>query len=1379
MNTPKAVLENYFSKWIFIIAITLTVALYALVIWYVWESKNDIKSTHEILLRQQELGDSIKYLDEVLTLSTRMAVATGDKEWEIRYRNCEPGLDATLKEFYELTEGTSLHSVLVRMQAARTHLAEIEHRVLALMNTGEMVEATGLISGEEYNRYRRYYIDELGQFSPIIQQQTHTISNLEREHAALLMLLGAISLCLLIFTWLRVKQLITKSVEKHLFTEEALRSSETELRALFSSMKDVILVLDKQGRYLKIVPTNPALLYKPANELIGRTLTEVFSTIEAEAFNNCIQRTIETKTTQNIEYKLTIQHTEVWFAATVSPMTEDTVIWVARDITEHKHAEEILKESEAKFRTVSETSTSAIFIYQNEEFRFVNQGALNISGYSREELFQMHFWDLIHPDYKELIKERGLRRQEGESVPSRYEFKIITKDGEERWVDFTAKPIEYQGKPAGIGTAFDITERKRVEQLQSAVYRIAETANTSSSLNELFPAVHAIIKEVMPANNFYIALLDHEAQTVNFPYFVDEVDITPPQGPVGRGLTAYVLRKGKSLLCNQECFEQMLQSGEAESVGAASPIWLGVPLIVENRTIGAMVVQHYSDPSAYTIREQQVLEFVSSEVGRAIERKWTDERLRESEERYRRLIDLSPDAIAVHVDGKIVFANKATLTLLGAKSIDEIIGKAELDFVHPENRKATAERIRKLYAEGGELPAFEEKFIRLDGTPVDVDVAASPFVFQGKKAIQVVVRNITERKQAEEAIRRSEEKYRDIFANATMGIYQSTLDGKLITANVTLAKILGYSSVEELLQCDMAKDIYWNKSERMKLIQEYEPKGKASDIEIRWKRKDGNPVWIQLNAHAIKDQAEDTMYFDGFVLDLTERKKAQEALHLQTSYYQQLFENSPAGIAVVDIHNTVLNTNRAFEKMFQFKCDELRGKRIDDFIVPEALLDEAYELTSLSQKGRTVQKESVRKRKDGTLINVAITGYPISAGTDQVAIYGMYTDITQEKKLEENLRQAQKMESLGTLAGGIAHDFNNLLAIIMGHASLLEKTKPEDPGTRKSIDTITKATHRGAGLVRQLLTFARKSHIIMESVNVNDTINELMKLLNETFPKIITINANLRNDLPMIVGDANQIHQMLLNLCVNARDAMANGGNLTISTNKVSGNSLSVQFPQSVVTEYIQIDVCDTGVGMDENTRERIFEPFFTTKERGKGTGLGLATVYGIIESHGGFMEVDSEPGQGTIFHVYFPVQMHATVEENGKQEKEHEIKGGEERILIIEDEEVLRDLLYSELTNNGYTVFTAEDGIKAIEVYSQWKREIDLVISDIGLPKMGGQEVFQKLKELNPDVKVLLASGFLDPDLKIALFKAGARGFIQKPYAPDDVLKKIRNVLD
>jgi two-component system cell cycle sensor histidine kinase/response regulator CckA len=383
------------------------------------------------------------------------------------------------------------------------------------------------------------------------------------------------------------------------------------------------------------------------------------------------------------------------------------------------------------------------------------------------------------------------------------------------------------------------------------------------------------------------------------------------------------------------------------------------------------------------------------------------------------------------------------------------------------------------------------------------------------------------------------------------------------------------------------------------------------------------------------------------------------------------------------------------------------------------------------------------------------------------------------KQLEQQLIQAQKLESLGTLAGGIAHDFNNILGIIMGHSSMLERVRSDPAKFSQSVDAITKATLRGASLVKQLLTFAGQTDAVLGSMRINDIVTELKKLLQETFPKTITIATSLEKNQPWIVGDPNQIHQVLLNLCINARDAMPKGGTLSISTGTVEGASLKSKFPKATATRYVVMRVSDTGIGMDETTRHRIFEPFFTTKGPGKGTGLGLALVFGIVENHEGLVNVESQLGVGTTFTVCLPVEEHTHETSRPPKLATQEAPGGLETLLVVEDEETLRELLKAVLISKGYTVLTAEDGQQGIETFLKHQAEIAVVILDLGLPKLNGLEVFKRMREGDPGVKVILASGFIDPETKKEVHEAGVKHFVQKPYSPDDVLKKIRHILD
>ncbi|MGA7160232.1 MAG: response regulator [Bacteroidota bacterium] len=494
---------------------------------------------------------------------------------------------------------------------------------------------------------------------------------------------------------------------------------------------------------------------------------------------------------------------------------------------------------------------------------------------------------------------------------------------------------------------------------------------------------------------------------------------------------------------------------------------------------------------------------------------------------------------------------------------------------------------------------------------------------------------------------------------------------------------------------------------------------------------------------------------------------------------QTILDTSAAIIYVKDLEGKYLLINRRFETLYHCKREEVIGKT--DHVLFAKEIADAFRLSDRKalEAGAPVEWEEVGPHDDGMHTYIANKFPLFGAKGVPYAVCGFLTDITDRKKLEEGLRQAQKMESIGTLAGGIAHDFNNILGIILGYVSRLESGKLTPDKLSASFEALRKASHRGADLVRQILTFARKTDVLLESVNLNAAITELVKMLSETFPKTVLFSLNLERHLPSIVADAGQVQQLLLNLCVNARDAMIDGGALTITTRIVEGNTLMMKFPEAENKPYACIDVEDTGTGMDDATRARIFEPFFTTKELGHGTGLGLSVVFGIINSHHGFIDVESALGHGTTFHLYFPVPP-GFKESDKKENKQFEfVKGGTETILLVEDEEILRDLVKNTLEEKGYAVITAQDGIEAVNLFTQQKDRIALVLCDMGLPKLGGWDAFKIMKEIRPKLKIIFASGYLEPGLKAEILKGGARVFVQKPYDPDEIIKQIREVID
>jgi two-component system cell cycle sensor histidine kinase/response regulator CckA len=519
--------------------------------------------------------------------------------------------------------------------------------------------------------------------------------------------------------------------------------------------------------------------------------------------------------------------------------------------------------------------------------------------------------------------------------------------------------------------------------------------------------------------------------------------------------------------------------------------------------------------------------------------------------------------------------------------------------------------------------------------------------------------------------------------------------------------------------------------------------------------------------------------------DITEGRRVEEELRRSEHRYRSLVESARDAIITITPKGIFTSLNRAFETLTGWHREEWIGKTFADLFHPDDA-KAVLQLFRQALEGITPPVQEYRLRtKSGEYYLGELT---ITAQREEgriVGVLGIARDVTSRKSLEYQLIQAQKMESLGTLAGGIAHDFNNILGIILGQASILERCGENRDQISGSLDSITKAVQRGALLVRQILTFARKSEVVLGPVNVNMMIRELATMLGETFPKTVEFNLKLDASVPVITIDQAQLHQALLNLCVNARDAINDlapltsaHGLLTIRTEVIPGSRLKGR-AEATESRYVCIGVSDTGRGFDEATKEKIFEPFFTTKAPDKGTGWGLAVVYGIIKAHRGFIDVESKVNVGTTFRLYLPV-----VERNDDRTELAAdgglaIQGGTETILLVEDEDSLRGLMKSVLEDNGYRALPAKDGIEAIRLYTQHKDEIALVFTDLGLPRMDGLTAFRTLKEINPKLKAVFASGFLDLKSRIELPEAHAKAFLEKPYNPNEVLRMIREMLD
>jgi signal transduction histidine kinase/ActR/RegA family two-component response regulator len=424
----------------------------------------------------------------------------------------------------------------------------------------------------------------------------------------------------------------------------------------------------------------------------------------------------------------------------------------------------------------------------------------------------------------------------------------------------------------------------------------------------------------------------------------------------------------------------------------------------------------------------------------------------------------------------------------------------------------------------------------------------------------------------------------------------------------------------------------------------------------------------------------------------------------------------------------------------------------------------------------TAELEVKAVRQDDEVFPVRVFARTINY-QGKTAIMGSVLDLSKEKALELQLIRSQKMESLGQLAGGIAHDFNNILGITAGSLSILQNSA-EDGRSRKLTDMAMNAVERGSEIVKRLLLFSRADVVKSIPVSLPIVIDEAMKILEHTLEKNIIVQKTINNPSTVVMGSKEQLLQMILNLGVNARDAMLSGGVLNIRLDQTDDTSLRESFPEVQEGRFCAIHISDNGIGMDDETKKNIFDPFFTTKERDKGTGLGLSIVHGIVQRHNGLIDVQSDKDEGTTFSVYLPLAQVLEKSEMTDLEKE-ELKGGQEKILIVEDEDSLREILKDVLVPLGYEIIEARDGEEAVHIYEESAPSVDLIILDIGMPKLQGDEVYQKIREIDPEASVLVASGYLEHDIKSKLLSLGVKEFLQKPYSLKEVALTVRKILD
>jgi len=766
-----------------------------------------------------------------------------------------------------------------------------------------------------------------------------------------------------------------------------------------------------------------------------------------------------------------------------------------------------------------------------------------------------------------------------------------------------------------------------------------------------------------------------------------------------------------------------------------------------------------------------------------IERRRAEKALRESEERYRLAVEHSNDGFALSAQGRIVYANQRFMQIFGYRQEEEVIDQPISTFIHPDDRQRVEYNYNRRQRGEAAPSRYEFKGIRKDGRVIYIEVSSTKSSFHGRPVNLAYLRDITDRKLAKEALLESELRFRFSFENAAIGMVMADLKGNLLEVNPSMCAMLGYSETE-LLKINIKDlthpdDLELDIQRHLQLIRGDIPYVR---LEKRYFHKNGATIWGIVNSSAIRDADGNPLYLVAQVQNVTQQKTAQEELRKSEERYRNLFENTGTATFVVDEDMTITKVNAKCLELSGYKRNEIEDKMKTVEFVAEQDLERLKQYHSgRREKNSAIPSEYEFKFVDkyGQEKDVIIqTG--MIPGTQKSI--GSITDISARKRIEEErkrleaqLQQAQKMEAIGTLAGGIAHDFNNLLMGIQGNTSLALLDIDSSHPNYEKLKSIQSHIQNATALTRQLLGFARGGKYEVKPTDLNLLIRQNAHMFGRT-RKEITIHTKFENSLWTVEVDESQIDQVLLNLYVNAWQAMPQGGKLFIQTANVELDEESVTPFQLQTGKFVKISVADTGIGMDKTTKQRIFEPFFTTKEMGRGTGLGLASAYGIIQNHGGFIDVHSRKGQGANFDIYLPVSPKKVV----TQEKPPQVQvGGNEMILLIDDEDMIVDLGRQILEKLGYRTITAGSGQDAIYRFREYCNEIDLVILDMIMPDMNGEQTYLNLKRLDPDVKVLLSSGYSIDGQAAKIMQQGCNGFIQKPFQLQHLSTKIREILD
>ncbi len=1293
----------------------------------------------------------------------------------------------------------------------------------------------------------------------------------------------------------RVKEL-EKSNSKYKQSDERLLNSFIEQNPFPT------WISDKKGIMILANPALKKVLNLTDEQLIGKYNVFNDPQVEEQGLIQVIRDTLEKGKTSDFVlvwdgYNVADVNLEgsnkVDVEGTIFPIFDNdgkvtNAVITYKEVSERKKAEEALKKSEEKFRALVETSSDIIWeVNQDGKFTYISPNVKDIWGYEKKEVIGKTPFDFVIADELESMLKMFQEEVNSAKPFSSYENKYLHKDGRHVVIETSGSPVlDGKGNLQGYrGVNRDITERKIAEKA------LKEGEEKFRLLFENAPLGYQSLDEegnFIEVNNAWL-------ETLGYAY--DEV--------IGHNFSEFIADDFREVFI--ENFPKFKKIGYI----------LGIEFEMVKKDGTEVLVSFYGrighDESGEFRQTHCILKDITAQ-------RIAEEKLIKSEEKFRNVLENSYNVIySFNLEtGTYDYLSPSAEKIYGYTPEEIIEGglKKSISRFHPEDVMKIDNHLKQLLSK--ELvdfsPTVEYRFKHpelgyrwiSDTRAVIFDDDNNPVSLIGNSS------DITDRKIAEEALIKERNTLHVLINTIPYPIYFKDTEGKFIECNDSNIKNLSYASGrKDLKKTDvlgrtdhdfLPRDL----ADRFREDEKRIILGEKTQINELYTNKERSEYSLNTKI-PFADSEGKTIGLVCINHNITEQKKAEEELQIQKTYFEELLNNSPEAVVLHDNEGKILLFNNEFLSLYGFEKNEVLGNSIDEIIVPENLYSEGISLTKALSEGKRIDVDTIRKQKNGKLIDVSLLGAPVSSNKKQIGNYCIYRDITERKKSEKELResekrlrtaiivapfpimihtdngkvlqisniwteltgytiediptiqawsenayqqkhketgtyittlfdeifesgkirkegefeihtkdnriviwdfssaplgklpdnrrlmltmavdvterknaenekkqlehqlfQSQKLESIGRLAGGIAHDFNNILTGIMGYADLLKMKFPDITSIEgKAADVIYKGSERAAGLTSQLLGFARKGKYNPVVMNINEQIKETIRVSEMIFEKNINVKYDLEEKIHKIEADVNQIGQVLTNLIVNAKDAMPKGGELSFKTEKVYLDEEYVRIYQYLKPgDYVKLNVSDTGTGMPKVVKDSIFEPFYTTKGEGKGTGLGLAMVFGIMKNHGGHINVYSEPDEGTTFTLYFP----ASEKKILKTVKNENIIKGIATILIIDDEEHVRELSKSLLEKMGYIVFSAENGKKGLEIYKEKKKNIDLVLLDIIMPEMSGEETFKRLISYDPDIKVLIISGFSKEEKAMEMLNGGAMGFIQKPFNAADL---------